>query len=516
MKKDSEDYLREWFRTGPLPNEPESLHDFLAAVPLEHPRTMRNRWSMPSIWPQRALAGLAAAVVVAVVGGSILFGLMNRSNTPIPGTSSSASATASASNPTPTASPSPTATASGSAPTETASPTLGTGGLANLPKVTVPAAAIKTATGTANGVSFPALDSVASQVWGSRYYSAGWTAVDAGLKPTSNATAILRYEDVSAATAGSVPLPLTQAELVGLRTNIGGGFRVATDGSSVAVVVWYRLGPLGQQYVPCASNAGAPIAWRILVAPIDQSTGRPGTFSEIAGAQSKVAFSPFGSGEGCDTVAAPLVSLSGGRIAYNIENATVGRPLASTIVVRSLAGGVPEREVATPAMPIRLGLSGTNVAWLESDGNVVLSLRISTAAHPAPADVEAMTGSGQTGPAGDIPRFSLEGDQIAWESYETGKVFVESIGGSAAQISPSGAVCYLNGMDAGTVLLSCADDPAFSGLGGTLVVWSQAAGLQLVQGYPAAASGFSWLSNGWVATETDSGLSIFRVSDLSK
>ena len=95
MNQKSEDYLREWFRAGPLPDEPDSLHDFLAAVPLEHPRTTRGRWAVLSIWPQRALAGLAAALVVAIIGGTILFGLMNRSNSPIPGGTPSPTATAS-------------------------------------------------------------------------------------------------------------------------------------------------------------------------------------------------------------------------------------------------------------------------------------------------------------------------------------------------------------------------------------------------------------------------------------
>src|ERR1019366_4906631 len=131
MNQKSEDHLREWFRASPLPDEPDSLHDFLAAVPLEHPRTTQGRWAVPSFRPQRALAGLAAALVIAVIGGTILFGLLNRSNSPTPG-----------------GTPSPTAPASGSNPAVTASPepTPGASGLSDLPKLTVPAGAIKTAT----------------------------------------------------------------------------------------------------------------------------------------------------------------------------------------------------------------------------------------------------------------------------------------------------------------------------------------------------------------------------------
>ena len=122
MNQKSEDYLREWFRAGPLPDEPDSLHDFLAAVPLEHPRTTRGRWAVLSIRAPRVLAGLAAAVVVLAIGGAILFGLMNRANAPITGGSPSPTATASESNPAPTGSPEPTATASGSNPAIIPSP----------------------------------------------------------------------------------------------------------------------------------------------------------------------------------------------------------------------------------------------------------------------------------------------------------------------------------------------------------------------------------------------------------
>jgi hypothetical protein len=504
MSQKSEDYLREWFRAGPLPNEPDSLHDFLAAVPVEHPRTTRGHWA---IRPQRALAGLAAALVVAVVSGTILFGLINRSNTPMQGASPSPTAAASESNPSPTALPSPIPTL--------ASPTPNTSWMANLPTLTVPAAAIK----TANGVSFPASDSVSSQVWGSRYYVADWTAVDAGLKPTSRATAILRYGDVSTGKSGSVPLPLSAAELSGIRTKfVGGGFSIATDGSNLAVVVWYLLAAPGQPSVPCASNSGAPIAWRILVAAINQSTGAPSTFSVLASGHSQIAFRPTTLGEGCDTVSAPLVALSGGRIAYNIENATAGHPLASTILVKSLAGGAPYRQIQTLAMPIGLELSGTSVAWLESDGNVALPLRVSTAAHPAAADVdtiEAMDGTG----VWMMPRFSLDGDQIAWDRSGTHEVFVESIGGSAKMISPSGVACLLGGSDAGQVLLVCYPGDPFLG-NGSLAIWSPSAQLRLVRGYSAGADGFSWLSDGWVATEGGSfpsyGVSFFRLSDLTK
>ena len=517
MNQKSEDYLREWFRAGPLPDEPDSLHDFLAAVPLEHSRTTRGRWAVLSIWPQRALVGLAAALVITVVGGTILFGLMNRSNWPIPGGTPSPTATASGSNPAPTASASPTPTASGAnpAPTETASPTPNTSWMVNLPTLTVPAAAIK----TASGVSFPASDSVSSQVWGSRYYVADWTVVDAGLQPTSTAIASIRYGEASTGKTGSVPLPLTAAELAGIRTKfVGGGFSVATDGSNLAVVVWYRLGAPGDQGIPCGSNSGAPIAWRILVAPIDQSTGTPGTFSAVAGGQSKVAFRPTSIGEGCDTVAAPLVALSGGRIAYNIEAPTAGHPLASTIMLHALGVGAPDRQIQTLAMPIGLQLSDTNVAWVESDGSTVVPLRVSTAAQPAPVDVDSIDTTGRTG-NWTMPRISLDGDRIAWERPATGEVLLESIGGSATRISPSGVACVLGGSDAGQVLIMCYPGDPFFG-NGNLVIWSSSTGLQLVQGYAAGANGFSWLSNGWVATEGGSfpayGVSFFRVSDLTK
>jgi hypothetical protein len=354
---------------------------------------------------------------------------------------------------------------------------------------------------------------------GSRYYLVDWTAADAEFRPTSTATAMMRFGDASTRSVGSVPLPLTQTELTGLRANVGGGISVATDGSTVAVVVWYRLGAPGQQGIPCITNFGAPMAWRILVAPIEGSSGAPGAFSALASGRSRATFKLIGD-EGCADVSPPLVSLSGGRIAYNVENATVGHPLASTIVVRSLAGGAPERQIATLALPIRLELAGTNVAWLEADGDPSLPLRISTAAQPAPAEVDVMDTPGNTGGAWSwgIPRFSLVGNQIAWDGYGTGQVFLETIGaGSAKQISPSGASCFVGGSDAGHVLLLCGNDPTY--IGGSLVIWSQTAGPRLVQGYAAGVDGSSWLSYGWVATQSPPGnaiLSFFRLSDLTE
>jgi hypothetical protein len=96
----------------------------------------------------------------------------------------------------------------------------------------------------------------------------------------------------------------------------------------------------------------------------------------------------------------------------------------------------------------------------------------------------------------------------------------EVIGGaspaSAAPISPNGSSCFLGGSDAGQVLLLCGSD--FPLRPDSLAIWSQAAGSQLVQGYAAGSNGFSWLSNGWVATESsvDTALYFFRVSDLAK
>jgi hypothetical protein len=221
-------------------------------------------------------------------------------------------------------------------------------------------------------------------------------------------------------------------------------------------------------------------------------------------------------GEGCDTVSAPLVALSGSLIAYNIEAATTGHPLASTILLHSLSGGAPDRQIQTLAMPIGLRLSGTNVAWLESDGNAALPLRVSTATHPAPADVDTIE---TPGGAWTIPKFNLDGNRIAWEQYATREVFVESIGSSATRISPTGVACLLGGSDAGQVLLMCYPGDPFLG-NGNLVIWSSSTGLQLVRGYSPGADGFSWLRDGWVATDrgsfASSDLSLFRLSDLTK
>jgi hypothetical protein len=516
MNQKPEDRLSEWFRTAPLPDEPASLHEFLASVPRDHARPMPGSRSIASLWPRRVLAGLAAGLVVVVIGGGLLFGLVSREQT-VPGGSPSASATATAkasgSVPAPTGSTGPTTSAPNAtpSPTDAASPTPNTAWKAGLPTLNLPATAIKTA-----GVSLPEPDSVSTQVWGSRYYLVDWTAVDDGLAPTSSATAIIRYGDIATGKAASVPLLLTSAELAGIKSpRVGGGFSVAADGSHVAVVVWYRL-QSGSLAIPCPSNYDTPISWRILVAPLDPSTGAPGTFAAIASGHSKIAFRPTTIGEGCDTVSAPDIALSGDLIAYNIEAATAGHPLAGTILLHSLSGGSPDRQIQTDAMPMGLRVSDTNVTWLESDGNPVVPLRLSTASHPAPVLVEAMDATNSDG-NWRMPRFSLDGDRIAWEEPATGEVLMETIGGSATRISPTGVACLLGGSEAGNVLLMCYPGDPFWG-NSDLVIWSSTAGPQLVAGYPAGADGASWLSNGWVATEASgypsSGVTFFRLSDL--
>jgi hypothetical protein len=517
MIQKPEDRLSEWFRAAPLPDEPGSLHEFLAAVPRNHARPMLGSPSLTSLWPRRALAGLAAVLLVAIVGGGLLFGL-SRGQT-VPGGSPSAIATvtagASGSEPAPTGSAGPTTSAPSSTPTDAASPTPNTAWKAGLPTLTLPATAIKTV-----GVSLPAPDSVSTQVWGSRYYLADWkTVIAPPEEPLLGADAILRYGDASNGKAASVPLPLTAAELAGMTNpDVGGGFSVAADGSHVAVVVWYRLAAIsGPGAIPCASNAGSPIAWRILVAPIDPSTGAPGAFAAHAGGRSQIAFRPMG-GEGCDTVAAPLVALSGDQIAYNIEAATGSHPLAGTILLHSLAGGTPNRQIQTTAMPIGLRVSGTNVAWLESDGNEAVPLRLSTAAHPAPGLVDTIEtlGAGGTWP---IPRFAFDGDRLAWENGNN-EVMTETLNAGTTRISPAGVACILGGFEAGKVLLTCYPSDPFMG-GGNLALWSSGAGLQLVAGIEASgvANGVSWLSNSWVATEgggyPSSGVTFFRLSDLA-
>ena len=158
------------------------------------------------------------------------------------------------------------------------------------------------------------------------------------------------------------------------------------------------------------------------------------------------------------------------------------------------------------------------MAWVESDGSTVVPLRVSTAAQPAPADVDSIDTTGRTG-NWTMPRISLDGDRIAWERPATGEVLLESIGGAATRISPSGVACLLGGSSASQVLLMCYPGDPFFG-NGNLAIWSSSTGLQRVQGYAAGANGFSWLSNGWVATESGSfpsyGASFFRLSDLTK
>ena len=77
----SERRLREWFAAAPAPDEPVSLHEFLAALPIMHPRPARAR-----TWTERPRVFFLAAAVAAAIGASVLAvvgsGLLEKTPTP--------------------------------------------------------------------------------------------------------------------------------------------------------------------------------------------------------------------------------------------------------------------------------------------------------------------------------------------------------------------------------------------------------------------------------------------------
>jgi hypothetical protein len=122
MKDDAEFQLREWFRQ-PLPEEPASLHQRLARVTLDHAPQRRpglGRSGTLLRWTRATGVGLAAALVVAVAGASLLLVLNGRPQSGPANASASETPVAGSANPSDTAGP--TESPSGS-PSPTGSPT---------------------------------------------------------------------------------------------------------------------------------------------------------------------------------------------------------------------------------------------------------------------------------------------------------------------------------------------------------------------------------------------------------
>jgi hypothetical protein len=319
--------------------------------------------------------------------------------------------------------------------------------------------------------------------------------------------ALLTYDTGRA--KGSIQIPTTRAELTYFAQRPNQPSPV-WDASYVAIVLVTQQrydGPLGtgggqdQWYLP--------MSWRILVAPLD-ANGKPSALSVFATGRSTldVGTPNFECGEcsgGVDDWP-PNVALSGGLIAYNVEQPTKDHPFGSEILLRSLTDGSTVRDLATPEYVYSLELSGTNLVWIEYPGitTYTLPLRISTATHPQAQDLLVYQTPGDSGDVEwNVPPYFLEGTLLTWQASTAGKIWQRDLGTSKLrQISPDGLVCQLDAFDGSNIVMGCASPEAQPGdppvtawdsgfLPDWFVFWSPVAGYRVLTGTPDSSGSWS-------------------------
>ena len=464
MSADGEEFLREWFHGLPVADEPESLRVFLERLPGQGKLTPRpargHRRPGRAAGAAAAVVAMAAVLTAAIAAGSLLGG-------PGPATPSPVSTPAG---------PSETATVKASATpirTASASPTPGFSvawPIDGLPVVGVPPAAIRRLDiGDALGAS-----TSPSVAWGPRTYVVAPAA--------TNTRLTVATEDLAAGAvaSGDVTWPAAaRPESV---------CSVVADASWLVVEAGRTAGGAS-----CGSG-GEAVDWRILAVALDP-TGHPsGAFTLVAAGRNRHIQNP--QGEGLPTLQLPSIALDAGRVAYDVEDTTAGRPNGCRVLVRSLPGGGIERDVKSQTQVYNLSLSGTTVAWAEADDvtapHPAVAVRVSTAVHPSPTDVWRATSLPTDG--WGYPTVLVEGGVIAWSGADIREVYVAEPGQATRLVSPSGlsvgSSCNLQALWNGRVAMVCSLAGPESPDGVSLrreamLTWTPASGLSVVTGDPA-------------------------------
>jgi len=337
--------------------------------------------------------------------------------------------------------------------------------------------------------------------WGPHLYG-----VLRGVTPSADQ---LLVADMTNGTVTSIDVPLGQGERISNAFGYGEEVApVATDGDWIAVVVWRRVGPQGTGGAPCSSDAGQPLAWRILVAPIDRSTGLPnGQFREVQRGESQRTFTLFGQGEGCSGPRLPRISLAKGRLAYDVEDPSSGRPDGSRIAVHWLDGSKPDLVVPTTSQVVYLALSNVTVAWTESVSDP------GTGVQPS-WDVQASTDAAQAARVVDLgadptsfrlsAQIRIDEATITWTRVGENApddVWLGSLSAdSVRRVSPEAASCEGGGIAGGVLGLLCSSTSAPSQT--YILDWSSAADLRVLLGLPSPRKA-PLVSEGWLTYEGD-------------
>jgi RNA polymerase sigma-70 factor, ECF subfamily len=360
------------------------------------------------------------------------------------------------------------------------------------------------AVGDAVSVEAPEGDLVGA--WGPRVYLRS---------PYGTEPATLTTIQLETGESVAIALPLLPGEELG---------QVQSDGSHLLVMTGRRLGPASDGRIPCSSELTQPLAWRILVAPLD-ATGLPeADFAELASGTASRAYDGGGQGISCAATYYPMISIDAGRVAYAVEAPTAAAPWRSRLVVRRLPDGAAIESRMTAAPVQWVGLAGAILAWTEApDASVApaggWSLFAWFAGTPEPRAIPIQAGLGApvaayfqlVGSWLQYPVYSLEGAEqpsSVWQMHLPD--------GERERLSPPGAPgCWPQGGAPGIAFMQCAST---SSGGQYLLVWRQGAGWSVLDGISWTATGVL-VGGDWavLGSQSDSGTRVqgFPLSDLS-
>jgi hypothetical protein len=255
--------------------------------------------------------------------------------------------------------------------------------------------------------------------------------------------------------------------------------------------------------IPCYSDSGKPIAWRLLVTTLGADGLPAGGWRQVDAGVATRRFADPDAGINCDDPIIPAVAVADGRAAYAVDHPTSQYPAGSRIVLRSLGAGTVQRVIDTATQVTHLALSASSVAWVESPN----------AQTPGPVmRWRVMHAPVATGLASEVPLgvpgrvwryvpqgIVLDGEAVLTTPGERGvgySIVVRSEGSSVVALNPSGTpYCAALGASSGVAVLTC----SVEGSDDAIATWSPATGLRVLVGVLPAAYRSERIDSGTVA-----------------
>jgi hypothetical protein len=179
-----------------------------------------------------------------------------------------------------------------------------------------------------------------------------------GADPWSPFAYGLSVADLGGGSVRPVPLPSLPYESVA---------SALVDGRSLVVLVWLHEGSLpARMGIPCYSDSGKPIAWRLLTTTLGADGLPAGGWHQVDAGIATRRFADPDAGINCGDPIIPAVGVADGRVAYAVDHPTSQYPAGSRIVLRSLGARTVQRVIDTATQVTHLALSASSVAWVES------------------------------------------------------------------------------------------------------------------------------------------------------